>query len=347
MFKICVIQPVLTSYRDPVFRELNTLSGGHLMVAAETATRDFGTLREAPYDFCAFRWRKAGPLRLMPGSVFVRVLRQSDRIIHFADFKFLSLWLLLCTCLISRKKIWLHGQGGYKQQGRLQRLVYIAAILLADGYICYSKYSSDALRKKLPLFLHRKISVVENMLSIDYVEQPIAPDSPKRILYVGRLREGCGVELLLAAAEAIGIGAIIVGTGDGMFTRKLQAQYPFAQFKGAIFAQDALQLIAHGCIAGVYAGDAGLSVMQYMAMGLPVIVHDDLQQHMGPEPSHVRHDKNGLLFKRGDVDSLVAQLRAISENEALQKRLADASLDTFKRLSEPSMASQFYAIISA
>ena len=54
---------------------------------------------------------------------------------------------------------------------------------------------------------------------------------------------------------------------------------------------------------GVYPGDAGLSVVTYLALGLPVVVHDDLYKHMGPEPSYVS-EENGKLFTRGDCESL-------------------------------------------
>ncbi|MAR92623.1 MAG: hypothetical protein CML06_17340 [Pseudomonadales bacterium] len=345
MPKVCVIQPILASYRDPIFRELNHLLGNELLVCASPAPTGFGRIQNPVYEIHDPGWKKLGMFSYMPVRSLRQLLRRSDRFIHFGDFKFLSLWFLMFYCFFSHKKLWLHGQGGYKRSGPLHRLVYSLSVFLCEGYICYTEYSAQALKKILPRSLRHKVIVVSNTLAMEPAECHRNPETGSSLLYIGRLRKGCGIELLLESAARLKLTVKVIGEGPAGYVDKLKAQFPSARFYGGVFDPQQQEDIARDCMAGVYGGDAGLSVVHYMALGLPVIVHGDIKKHMGPEPSYVVDGVNGLVFLRGDVESLVNCIAQLRDSKALRQSLGEGALETFKRLMKPSMAQKLARIL--
>lgn len=341
--RLLIIQPILASYREPLVKALSSYVCEEVVVCADKAGSSFGSVSGGGYTLIEAKWKNIGSIRYLPLSVVRKLFSGFDKCIHFADFKYLSLWLLLVWCFFSKKKMWLHGQGGYKKTGLVHRIVYFFSVYMSEGYICYTKYSSDCLKSILPVFLHKKVSVVENTLDIEPVER-VPSRETHDLFYVGRVREDCGLVFLLEAALRAGVRVRVVGSGNASYLQYLADNFSNAEFYGKIFDRDEQLDIAKGCMAGAYGGDAGLSVVHYMAFGLPVIVHSDIRCHMGPEPSYIENGLNGIYFKRGDINSLVEAIDQI-KNKELGERLSKGAMDTFKSLSIPSMAEKFLKIM--
>lgn len=344
MSKVCFIQPIVASYRDPVFTELNRLLNRQLLVCAAPTPAEFGEIRNPDYELQYLKWNRINTFHFMSPGTFLRIFSRGNRFIHFADFRFVSLWLLLLGSRLFGKKVWLHGQGGYKRSGKLHRFTYLISVMLSSGYICYTEYSARHLKTILPEWLHKKVFVVSNTLELEPVSD-VKQEWGNNLLYMGRLREGCGVELLLEAAHRLDMEVRIVGAGSPAYIKHLKSIHPNTHFYGPVFDYEQQTQIADQCLAGVYAGDAGLSVVHYMAMGLPVIVHDDIARHRGPEPSYVNDNVNGLHFKRDDIDSLCQAIDRLRHDPALRTRLAQGALQTFGALRKPSMAEKFATIL--
>ncbi len=344
---LLVVQEILPSYRLAVFNRLAQESNGDVSVLTGTSSADFGEVNDAGLNFHIIKASWVTILGLFRHDWrVVKLWRKHDVILHVADFKFLSLWLLLLMSLVSGKKIFLHGQGGYKKNGLRSRAVYFLALSLSDGYICYTNFSRYSLQKKLPKFLHKKLSVCDNTLDIKSVDCVNFDITSRSIFYIGRLREGSGLELLLEAAGLVDAHVEVIGSGNSEFLEMLKRKYSsFATFHGAVFDEDTQMKIASKCMLGAYGGDAGLSVVHYMALGLPVVVHGEINQHMGPEPSYVVNGINGLIFKRGSVESLAKNIASIIDDNKLRHKLAIGALDTFENLKSPSMGEKFAKIM--
>ncbi|MBV1929880.1 MAG: glycosyltransferase [Gammaproteobacteria bacterium] len=342
--KVLFIQPVLASYRDPMFKGLAKIFGGKLVVCAGKSTSEFGAVKPNGYGFIEVSWRSIGGVCVMPMKEMYDCFRSSYKIIHVADFKFLSLWVFLVLSFFFRKKIWLHGQGGYKKSGFLHRCVYTLSVAMSSGYICYSEYSRGCLEKVLPRRLHRKISVVENTLYIEPVKE-VTDAKTSDIFYIGRLRDGCGLEVLLDAAQLAGVKVRVIGGGEDVYLECLKRRFQCAIFYGGVFGREEQLEIAKNCMLGAYGGDAGLSVVHYMAFGLPVLVHSSAGLHMGPEPTYVKDDVNGLMFERNNPASLAEKILVIKNDTDLRDRLARGALDTFNNLRVVSMEEKFANII--
>ena len=312
---------------------------------AEQASSSFGKVTTNKFNFLHIKWRRFLVFYFLSPFQLYKALSNQDKIIHFVDYKYFSLWICLFCNIFWRKKVYLHGHGGYKRQGVLSSLIHTIYLLFASGYICYCEYSAHHLKSITSKLLHKKISIVPNSLYLEPETKITSAAKTKNIFYIGRVRERCGLEILLKSAEQLGLVVEVLGTGDTNYKEKLKASFPTANFHGAVYEDKKQRQIARKCFCGVYAGDAGLSVVHYMAFGLPVIIHGNMRMHMGPEPSYVIHKGNGLIFKRQNVDSLVHTLDELIKNEHLRTTLATGALKTFNALRDPPMHESFLKIL--
>jgi len=109
-------------------------------------------------------------------------------------------------------------------------------------------------------------------------------------------------------------------------------------FLGAIYDDELISNLSKDCKIGVYPGDAGLSVVHYMSLSLVPIVHSDLTKHMGPEPSYIKNNENGLMFIRNDKNSLAKVIRKALKNQELSINLSKNAFNTYESLLSPTMA---------
>ncbi len=340
--KISIIQPFFTAYRDPLFRGLSRMKN-ELTVYCGKSGEDFGFDEQNDLGIYHFLEWKGGFFKFT-SLENVKRIADSDVIVHFGDFKYLTFWFFLFYSRFSGKKFFIHGQGGYKKNGFISSLVYNFSLFLSSGYICYATFSSESLKSKSFGFLHKKIHVAENMLYMKKrSEAPAGID--ESLFYIGRIRDGCGIELLLDAAALSGVNVLIVGAVAIDFSEKIKNKYVNAIFYGSVFDEEIQFDIAKRCLAGAYGGDAGLSVVHYMAFGLPVIVHSDLKKHMGPEPSYIVDGINGLLFERENVQSLAEKIKLLKDDRDLRNRLATGASETFEKLQTPPMHEKFAKIL--
>lgn len=343
--KISIFQSILTSYRLPFLKALAKLPETQISLYSDVASSYYGVSSEDKNNL-GFNWNIDNRKLMKRVNVAsVRMCKSAivdnDVIVHFADFKYPSLYFCMFLSILLRRRFFLHGQGGYKKHGLFHTVVYNLSLLLSDGYICYSNFSKDNLKKITLRLLHKKISVVDNSL---YLPANKIMKFGNDILYIGRLRPGCGIELLLEAATIVGLKVRVIGDGDSQLVQHLQHFHNMIHY-GALFDDEEQFAVAQCCFAGAYGGDAGLSVVHYMAYGLPVIVHNDLYKHMGPEPSYIVHGENGLTFQRGDLQSLVQALTTLKNDVGLQKKLAEGAAATFQKLNMPPMHEKFAKIL--
>ena len=127
-----------------------------------------------------------------------------DAVITFANLRYLSFWTTLIWCKLHNIPLYLHGHGLYRKRttSLFWNFVYHVIFKFVTAYICYSQSVAESLVKiGLPV---EKIKVAANSLVNPF---PIRPDQKsgkeRGILYIGRLRSGCGVELLIRAVAQL------------------------------------------------------------------------------------------------------------------------------------------------
>lgn len=345
--KLLIIQPRLPSYRVTLFNELAELNHDNVTVFAGENTLDYGVNDESSFKFSYEQatWKRF--LHLFSHDwATLKLWRAHDVTLHFADVRFFSLWLLSFLSLFSSKRFYMHGQGGYKSRGLLVNCIYTALVFISDGYICYTEYSKTKMLSKIPRFLHKKVSVCANTLKLEPVTDVLEKNTENTLLYIGRLREGCDIDVLLSAASKANVKVKVIGIGEPGYMEAIRKKFAStAIFYGAVFDEDEQRKIASTCMAGAYGGDAGLSVVHYMALGLPVIVHGDIDNHMGPEPSYVVDGYNGLVFERKNASSMAEKISVLVGDDNYRHKLALGALQTFNDLAKPSMAEKFMLLM--
>jgi len=209
-----------------------------------------------------------------------------------------------------RIPILVHGQSLFKKPhpSFVDYLISFFWLSIATRYLSYSPIGLEGpfdwpiFRHKVLVFLNRFESC--SSLGLDkfspiYTSFP-GDNSPLKLLFIGRDRPGSGLDLAVQLvrdlrAKGYDIHLDLVGVNaieeDGIHSH------------GPLFA-DSIVPIAESCQIGIYPGDAGLSVLHYMALGLCPIVHSDMRKHSGPEPAYVIDGITGCLFDRGSLQSL-------------------------------------------
>lgn len=342
--KVFIVQPFLTSYRVPLFDDMADYFDNVTVMAAE-ASADFGVESKIyKFDLISIKWSKFLFFYNYPFLKFFKAVRGYDYIIHFADFSYISLYFSIIKRFISPTKVYLHGQAGYKNDSFVKRVAYFFLVLSTDGYISYNEYSASCLKNLLPKWLRSKVHFVDNVLYLDPVAG-INMNPNNEIAYIGRLRDDSNVEMLAKACKDLSLRLHVVGMASSREKKHLLNIHDDIIFHGALFEQDEIRKVLKNSIAGVYPGDAGLSVVHYMSLGLPVIVHSDLKSHKGPEPAYIVDGVNGLSFSRYSVEDLTAKITKISSDLNFRNECARNSLNYFKAISKDSMAKKIACIM--
>ncbi len=123
------------------------------------------------------------------------------------------------------------------------------------------------------------------------------------------------LDLLIEAAaklRAEGLPVVLLLVGDGAERanlEKLAAERGVpAHFAGACYDEARLARYTMASNVTVAPGKVGLTAMQSLAFGTPVITHDEADDQM-PEWEAIIPGRNGSLFRRNDADALAQAMR--------------------------------------
>jgi len=135
------------------------------------------------------------------------------------------------------------------------------------------------------------------------------------ILFCGRITADKKLELLIRAINIIKskyfipIKLVIVGGGDIINLKKIINELDIhenIEFAGAKYERDLPSYYMNSDLF-VYPGGIGLSIVQALSYGLPVITSDNIKIH-GPEIELLIKEKNGDFFKDNCPESLAGKI---------------------------------------
>ena len=357
MTRLCIIDPVWTRYRLPVFEELSRHCKVDWIFSPSPA---FGTASRS--DAPDLRYIEVKTLRgfggnngmYQAGLVKYLLTKKPDAIKMFANPRYLSFWTTVFTARLLGIPFHAHGVAFFKRQriGLGRRLMMRSILRLVTSYIAYAPIVRESLVGQG--FDVNKVSVVPNSVLNSF---PVRPEektgAETGILFVGRLRRGSGLSLLLQVMarlkKDINFPFTLHVVGDGEEAEDLRrkaANASWVSWHGA--ASDAeLREISRQCLFGCYPGSAGLSVVHMMSLSLPVIIHDDLSSHEGPEPSYVEEGVSGFLYEHDRAEqSLYELLQKLSAAPGQFSRMQRAAFETYQRLTTPSYAERLWSVIA-
>ena len=360
MRRVCIVQPLLATYRIPLFTELADKFQVDVLYSHDTATSGYGSPELVKHPNITWKeirtYRPAGHrIAMFQAGIMRYMLRKRPHaVIIFANPRFLSFWTTLIWGILLGIPVFPHGHGLVKKRKANAILIgmYHIILTLSSRYICYTPSVAKSFDDfRLP---SNKLAIADNVI---VNPEPVHPSTKtgkeKGLLFIGRLRPGCHVDTLVEAVEELRsttqcpeLTLHVIGCGELTSTLdRLASTRPWLHVYGQVYEPKQIRDISRYCFAGVYPGNAGLSVLHMMSLSLPPITHDDMTAHEGPEPGYIQSGKNGVLFSHsGDNGALAKAIETVYNGRDL-KEMQRHAFATYQNLIIPPLSERFSRII--
>ena len=356
---LLIIQPNLAKYRIPVWGGLCEFYNTHILCSKVSSSDGFGDLNyEERQKFSSVNFTKTIFLgnRFFFQTKILKTIRfiKPDKILVCGATNDFGFWLLLIYSKIRGEKLFVHTQGPFNKNSNsiFYRFIYKIIVNFSYKVILYTKFSYEKLQS-FNVFSD-KICYINNTLElpsleINFEKKQYNPGSLK-LLFIGRIRSGSGLFSLLNFIQNNNFLEINI-IGEGVHYEEFKKKFSSDNVKwhGAIFSSSQIQKISNQCHFGVYPGNAGLSVVHYLSLNLPVIVHDKIELQQGPETSYIKDGFNGFTFKNSnDKKELFSLLKIIYNNlsEGSYNQICLNANKSFNDLSNPSYSEKIYNVLN-
>lgn len=332
--KVAVVYHFFPHYRAAVLRELlHSAEHDYLLVADDRpvdptieawAVEEPSRFMRAPCRAitASFLWQK----RLLK----LGLRRDLDAIIYLGNPYFLATWLSAFLARLAGKRVffWTHGwtRDEHGPKAWFRKAFYkLAHALLLYGHAAkmsglaqgFSAENLHVIYNSLDYDLQQEIreGVTDEEL-VDLRRQLFGePDRPV-VVCSARVTRACRFDLLLEAqarlrAEGHPVNVLLIGDGPERPALEAQAarfQLP-VHFYGACYDERILARLIMAAHVTVSPGKVGLTAMQSLAYGTPVITHDDFESQ-GPEWEAVLPGRTGDFFRCDDVAELTRVIKA-------------------------------------
>lgn len=256
-------------------------------------------------------------------SVF-KLFRMPYRYYVVAGAWDLSSWLLILLCTFTKKRVYSWSHGLYGRETGMRLWLKSLFFKLCDKNIVYNERSRELMIKRGI----RPENVVSVHNSVDYEEQLQFRDTFSDIykahfqnelpviFFIGRLVEDKKLDQLLDATCILAkngspINIVLIGDGPSKQSLIERVEYlgiqEYVWFYGACYDEhEKSELISNADLC-VTPGAIGLTCMDSMMFGTPVITNDDFN-NQGPEHAAIREGVTGDFFKVDDVKDLVEHI---------------------------------------
>lgn len=341
--RVAVVYEFFPHYRAPVIQELLTNSANTFTFFAGKknvrdtemacwSSDDKGVFSETKsYGVAIGKTPYAGfQKRLIYQTKVVRlaVSRKYDTIIYLGDAHFVSTWMSAAIARILGKRVLFWTIGWLRDEQNVTDLLRRMFYSIPHALLLYGHYA-----RRLAMargFDSERLYVVYN--SLDYERQKCLREqmSPDRIRSVrrslfhqpevpivaccSRLQSHRRLDWLIEAVALLhqsGFSCNVLLIGDGPERKTLETlasqKHVTVTFEGACFDEERLAELLMASDVTVAPGMVGLTAMQSLAYGTPVITHGDFDRQ-SPEWEAVVDGETGSLFRCGDIRSLAATI---------------------------------------
>lgn len=324
--KILVVQESLSHYRVGVLQKLDESTGFRITFAAGDPKnrKTVGVIptfsRELLKDTVILRNHRIGPMLWQSGLLKLVFSKRFDAVLLPGNASHLSTWaaLLACRTVRIRSLLWTigwHRPDSNWVKGRIRRTFYgLANRLLLYGEDGYRFGVAAGMPSKAMTVVGNSYSraTQEDHGKETIIELSGSLEDPSIRLVGGivRLTEGKRLDLLVEAVATLrargeNIGIRLAGSGpmQGAIERRALSLGVPIEFTGAIFASHNIERFYESLDATVLPERAGLSVIQSLSYGTPVVTVDDPTRQV-PEFRAVIPSQTGFLYKAGNIGSL-------------------------------------------
>lgn len=341
--RLLVVTPIMAPYRVPAFNELAAVPGITLHVvylAERDPSRSWDVLRDE-MSYSSAVLREVGSFQLNGGwahlslGLFREVRRFRPDVVVAGGWDQPLHHLLLWARPLWRYRFvpWVESNARDARGGRrVVELVKRRFVQLSDAFLVPGTASAEYVAA---LGADRsRVHVAPNCIDNDFFTRFGSCDRrqrrlPPRLLFVGRLEAGKGVDVLLEAWRGSPRdGRTLALAGEGSLRRDIErAAKDFGGSVELLGHLDRAQLAAAYREADVFVFPSrsdpwGLVINEAMAAGLPVITTDA----PGAARDLVYDGINGYVVRAGDVEGLRVAMDKLCEVADLRAQMGQRSL---------------------
>lgn len=317
--QVLTVYQHLPHYRGEVFAELQATPGMDWVFAADLQSADGSIPTIPPGRFTSFsrlRNHWYGPVLWQSGLVSLVLRKRYDAVVFLGDAAYASSWLAALICRARGSKVAFWTIGWHRPETGLRRRVRLGFYRLAHTLLVYG-HTGKRIGASLGYPADR-MTVVGNSTSSHVVHvhepQPLQASLPAPggdvVTAVVRLTELKALHLLIRAAGVLrtrGRPVIVVLAGGGPESEALRSlagsEGVDLRLLGPVYSTPALDAIYACTAVTVVPLNAGLTCIQSLSYGRPVITTDDPYQ-WAPESEAIRPGVTGGLYADGSVESL-------------------------------------------
>jgi glycosyltransferase involved in cell wall biosynthesis len=316
---VVFVQTVIPDYRVRFFRALEEELGPQLLLVS--GEDDWG--RDLPHvdgiAHATARNRFFLRRRLLWQSDVVRTALAARVAILNLNPRILSTWVVLLGRRLRGRRTVLWGHV-WPRAGQASRTEHVRGVMrrLANVLVVYTE--SEAMLARSLRGSHVVVAAPNALYSRAELGAADPPERTTDFVCVGRLIDEKRPQLVLdafeRALEELPDDTKLVFVGDGPRRGSLEAAVEArglvarVVFRGRVSALDDLRRVYEPAIASVSPGTAGLSVIQSLGFGVPVIVTDDARH--GPEIEATVEGENAVFFDGSSPDALERALVAVA-----------------------------------
>jgi len=339
---VTIIYPFIAHYRLGVFRALMQETSVHYSFVTGARSRDesipvAGIAGLQPLRRIKNVW--LGPFLLQPYVLFYALSSKSSATILVGDVRYLSTWIASVILRVRGRPVIFWTIGWHRPERGLKRVIRVCFYRLATSLLLYGE-TARVIGTRMGYPPGRMIVIgnshdievaAPNKPSFDESDLQKAPDQAEWdyldcshvVGAVARPTSNKRLDLLIHAVHALrarghDVGVIIVGEGPCRESlRKLASTLEVpASLLGPIYSSSELQHVYDRIIVSVVPEAVGLTAIQSLWYGRPVITCDDVYRQM-PEHEAIRPGVTGDFYATGDVEDLADVIeRWISSSES-------------------------------
>jgi glycosyltransferase involved in cell wall biosynthesis len=319
--RLVIVQTAAPDYRKDVYNSLQDRFRGKTVLLAGERYFD-PSISTAPGVQCVERVQNVFlcSRRLLWQSGVIRRAIAAEQAILELNPRILSSWLILIArrFLGRHTVVWGHA---WSRHGRRWMSDWVRRLewALATVVLFYTETEVAEVHEWLP---NVNALPAHNALYHRHEIFPLRDPAAAGFVFVGRLVDSkkprVVIDALAQVVDDLGVDARVTFIGNGPLFETLEEDVrarnleAAVQFVGAESDVATLRRLYGGALASLSPGYAGLSLVQSLGFGVPMIVAD--RDPHGPEIEALNPDWNGVLFVADDPSSLAAAMRDVAAN---------------------------------
>lgn len=315
--RVAIVAPNLAMYRRALYQVLDSYPGADFVHFADP--REMSGIRPMDsaglVEFNVLRNLVIGPLLWQKGAISAGFRKDIDSYIFTGNVKYASTWAAALIARARRKSVHFWTMGWHKKECGLKRIIRLVFYRIAHGLLVYSDMGKDlAIASGYPA---ERIHVVLNSVADLPEDGGLFTPRAGETVAVGaaaRLTEAKNFTLLVQALALLrerGSAIRLILLGDGPERERLVSLVDQSgidcEFLGAKYEPSEIRDFYRSIWVTVLPSAAGLTTIQSLAHGVPVIT-DDAEDSQGPESCAILPGVTGDRYAAGEVEALASKL---------------------------------------